>query len=74
MGAAKRAATDGPMSITDRGRPAFALLKIEDYYRITGKSDRSLLELMDSLPDTTGTVIGFEPHRATIHIKTPEFD
>ena len=62
VGAAKRAAADGPVFITDRGRPAFALLTIEDYYKITGKADRSLLELMDSLPNTAG--IDFEPrHR-----------
>ena len=31
VSAAKRAATDGPVFITDRGRPAYALLKIDDY-------------------------------------------
>ena len=31
VSAAKRAAADGPVFITDRGRPAFALLKIDDY-------------------------------------------
>lgn len=72
VGAAKRAASEGPVFITDRGRPAFALLKIEDYYKITGEQGRSLLALMDSLPDTAG--IEFEPPRATILLKTPEFD
>jgi len=37
VSAAKRAAAEGPVFITDRGRPAFALLKIEDYYLMTGK-------------------------------------
>lgn len=32
VGAAKRAAQAGPVFITDRGRPTFALLTIEDYY------------------------------------------
>ncbi|MEO9228460.1 MAG: type II toxin-antitoxin system Phd/YefM family antitoxin [Devosia sp.] len=72
VGAAKRAASQGPVFITDRGRPAFALLKIEDYYKITGRQGRSLLALMDSLPDTSG--IEFEPQRASIPLKTPEFD
>ena len=72
VGAAKRAASEGPVFITDRGRPAFALLKIEDYYKLTGKADRSLLELMDNMPDTAG--IDFEPQRATIDLKTPGFD
>jgi PHD/YefM family antitoxin component YafN of YafNO toxin-antitoxin module len=40
VSAAKRAAADGPVFITDRGRPAFALLKIDDYYRINGKQAR----------------------------------
>jgi len=33
VSAAKRAAEKGPVFITDRGRPAYALLRIEDYYR-----------------------------------------
>jgi hypothetical protein len=41
--------------ITDRGRPAFALLKIEDYYQLTGRQEASLLHVMDAIaggPDT----------------------
>lgn len=71
VGAAKRAAAEGPVFITDRGRPAFALLKIEDYYRITGEPERSLLELMDSLPSTEG--IEFEPSHVDIEFKPAEF-
>ena len=33
---AKRAADDGPVIITDRGRPAHVLLTFADYKRITG--------------------------------------
>lgn len=33
---AKRAANDGPVFITDRGRPAHVLLSIEEYRRLTG--------------------------------------
>jgi prevent-host-death family protein len=33
---AKKAAKDGPVFITDRGKPAHVLLSIEDYRRITG--------------------------------------
>lgn len=33
---AKKAATDGPVFITDRGRPAHVLLSIKDYRRLTG--------------------------------------
>lgn len=33
---AKRAARNGPVFITDRGRPAHVLLTIEDYQRLAG--------------------------------------
>jgi prevent-host-death family protein len=33
---AKKAAAQGPVFITDRGRPAHVLLTIEDYLRLTG--------------------------------------
>ena len=49
VGAAKRAAQAGPVFITDRGRPAFALLKIEDYYRLAGQQEESLLDVMDAI-------------------------
>lgn len=50
VGAAKRAASEGPVFITDRGTPAFALLKIEDFYAMTGEQQRSLLDVMDEIP------------------------
>ncbi len=65
VSAAKRAAVDGPVFITDRGRPAFALLQIDDYYRIVGKSERTLLDVMDGIPG--GDSIEFDPPRANIH-------
>lgn len=33
---AKRAASHGPVFITDRGKPAHVLLSIEEYQRLTG--------------------------------------
>lgn len=33
---AKKAANNGPVFITDRGRPAHVLLNIKEYQRITG--------------------------------------
>ncbi len=35
-GGAKKAAEQGPVFITDRGRPAHVLLSIEEYRRLTG--------------------------------------
>jgi prevent-host-death family protein len=34
---AKRAAADGPVFITDRGKPAHVLLSIDEYNRLTGR-------------------------------------
>ena len=61
VSAAKRAAVDGPVFITDRGRPAFALLNIDDYYRMVGQSEPTLLELMDGIAG--GADIEFDPPR-----------
>lgn len=36
-GRAKKAARDGPVFITDRGKPAHVLLSIEEYRRLSGK-------------------------------------
>ncbi|MCE2915183.1 MAG: type II toxin-antitoxin system prevent-host-death family antitoxin [Rubrivivax sp.] len=54
VGAAKRAAADGPVFITSRGRPAFALLKIEDYHRLAGQQGASLLDVMDAIDGGAG--------------------
>jgi prevent-host-death family protein len=72
VSAAKRAAANGPVFITDRGRPAFALLQIDDYNRMTGKKEQSLLELMDSMPG--GGDIDFEPPKLNDVFKPAEFD
>lgn len=56
VGMAKRAAAEGPVFITDRGRPAFALLKIEDYYQLAGQREGSLLDVMDAIPGGAGIV------------------
>ena len=50
VSAAKRAAQKGPVFITDCGRPAFALLKIEDYRRLADQREESLLDVMDAIP------------------------
>lgn len=72
VSAAKRAAADGPVFITDRGRPAFALLKIDDYYRITGQGERSLLDVMDSIPGGDG--IDFDPPRMNLQLTAASLD
>lgn len=37
---AKKAANNGPVFITDRGRPAHVLMSIELYQRLTGSSQK----------------------------------
>jgi hypothetical protein len=72
VSAAKRAAANGPVFITDRGRPAFALLQIKDYNRLAGKNELSFLDVMDSLPG--GGDIAFDPPKANIVFRAAEFD
>ncbi len=72
VSAAKRAAVDGPVFITDRGRPAFALLSIEDYHRLSGRSEPSLLEVMDGISCEPG--IGFEPPRLVFSSRSVELE
>jgi prevent-host-death family protein len=72
VSAAKRAAANGPVFITDRGRPAFALLQIKDYNLLAGKSELSLLDVMDSIP--IGENIEFDPPKLNLSLKPAEFD
>ena len=54
---AKKAALNGPVFITDRGRPAHVLLSIDEYQRLTGKG-RTLL---DAVSGWDGGEFDFEP-------------
>ncbi|MBV8972214.1 MAG: type II toxin-antitoxin system Phd/YefM family antitoxin [Sphingomonadaceae bacterium] len=60
-GRAKRAAAIGPVFITDRGRPAHVLLRIEDYERLVG-GGASIVDLLSAEADD---VVEFEPERLT---------
>jgi prevent-host-death family protein len=71
VGAAKRAAARGPVVITDRGRPAFALLKIEDYYELAGKREASLLAVMDAIPGGDG--INFDTQKIRVAFPGTDF-
>lgn len=46
---AKKAANDGPVFITDRGRPSHVLMSIEQYRRLTA-SQRKIADLL-AMPD-----------------------
>ncbi len=56
---AKRAALDGPVFITDRGRPAHVLLSIEAYRRLTGPQE----SIVDLLADPEAAEVDFQPER-----------
>ena len=68
-GRAKKAALEGPVFITDRGRPAHVLLSIEDYRRITGGGRK----IADSLAGPHSDDIDFDPPHVEIRVHTPDF-
>lgn len=51
VSAAKCAAQDGPVFITERGEPAFVLLSIDDYQALT-VGGQSLQQVFSQLPNT----------------------
>lgn len=57
---AKKAARNGPVFITDRGKPAHVLLTIEEYHRLAG----SQLSLRDALAQVESADFDFTPPRA----------
>ena len=66
---AKKAAKNGPVFITDRGKPAHVLLSIEEYQRLA-KQHRSIA---DSLAMTGVAEIEFEPQNVTIGTRPADF-
>ena len=56
---AKRAALEGPVFITDRGKPAHVLLSIEAYRRLAGPQE----SILDLLADPEAADVSFEPGR-----------
>jgi prevent-host-death family protein len=66
---AKKAAKNGPVIITDRGKPAHVLLSIEEYQRLTGQRRN----IADSLSMPGVVDIEFEPQRMTIDLRPADF-
>jgi prevent-host-death family protein len=56
---AKKAAQDGPVFITDRGRPAHVLLTMQEYQRLTGGQ----MTLIEALAQPDGEDVDFDPPR-----------
>ncbi|MCB8882326.1 type II toxin-antitoxin system Phd/YefM family antitoxin [Acidisoma cellulosilytica] len=59
---AKKAAAEGPVFITDRGRPAHVLLSIEAYQRLTSR--RTNLADALAMPDLADIEEDFPPSRS----------
>ncbi len=68
---AKKAASEGPVFITDRGRPAHVLMSIEAYNKLTGKGV-SLLEAVAQ--DDEGADIAVEFPRFKDLVRPMDFD
>jgi prevent-host-death family protein len=69
---AKRAATSGPVFITDRGEPRHVLLSIEDYRKLSGKGMSLAEALADPRPEAD---FDFDPEPIRGPMSKPsEFD
>jgi prevent-host-death family protein len=61
-GRAKKAAARGPVFITDRGRPAHVLLRIEEYRRLT-EGQPGIVDRLGLPPGVEDVEIEFPPMR-----------
>ena len=66
---AKRAANNGPVFITDRGRPAHVLMSFEDYQRLT-KQRRNIADAL-AMPDIAD--IEFDAPKVNIETRPADF-
>jgi prevent-host-death family protein len=66
---AKRASLNGPVFITDRGKPAHVLLSIDEYRRLT----REQRSIADALALPGAETIEFDPPRSTIESRPAGF-
>jgi len=66
----RNVAACGPVFIADRGRPAFVLLGIEDYCRVAGKGELSLLATMGAIRGGEG--IEFGPLRLNLRSRAAD--
>lgn len=65
VSSAKKAAQNGPVIITDRGKPSHVLMTYDDFKRLSGKR-RSLVETL-SMPGLSE--IDFSPERAAVILR-----
>lgn len=65
---AKKATANGPVFITDRGKPSHVLLSIDDYRKLAG----STVSLADALAQRDVPDVEFEPPRFSGNFRAPE--
>lgn len=65
VGRAKKATRNGPVFITDRGRPAHVLLSFEDYQQLT-RQRRNIADAL-AMPGIEG--IEFDPPRVHFEVR-----
>ena len=64
LGRAKRASLQGPVVITDRGKPAHVLLSFEEFQRLTRQHRR----IADALAMPGADDVEFDPPKLTIQV------
>ncbi len=70
--AAKQAAETGPVIITTRGKPEYALLRYDAYQRLTGGAPgQSLWDLMSAMPAAPD--VEFDPARLDLRLRDTDF-
>lgn len=73
VGKAKRAADEGPVTITDRGRPAYVLMRHDEFERLS-KPKRNIVDMLAQ--DEPEADFDFDPPRlsADMGLRIPTFD
>lgn len=67
-GKAKKAALQGPVFITDRGKPSYVLLTVEEYRKISGTQSN----IVDLLAMSETDEIEFQPPKLNLTTKVPD--
>ncbi len=73
FGKAQRAADEGPVTITNRGRPAYVLLRHDEYERLAGPP-KSIVDMLSQ--DEPEADFDFDPPKLSqdMGLRIPEFD
>ena len=74
VSAAKRAALDGPVIVTDRGAPSHVLLSYPEYRRLSGAIDEKPLAELLYHADADDIELPLPERPDTPSLRIPEFD